>query len=192
MNHRGTEDAQSRTKSYSGDTTKREDSSLLSSEFSLCSLCTSLSLWFGCGLMTSEQAALLEQAREAGRNAYCPYSNFSVGAAVKTDRGVFVGCNVENASYGLAICAERVALFAAVAAGAKVFEMMAVSCLGSGEADSIASKMPCGACRQVMTEFLPQDSVVVVDGAGVWRVADLLPDAFRLVDTENTLEGEKP
>ncbi len=135
---------------------------------------------------------MLEEAREAGRNAYCPYSNFPVGAAVKTDRGVFVGCNVENASYGLAVCAERVALFAAVAAGATQFEMMAVSCLGAGEADPPGSKMPCGACRQVMTEFLVQDSVVIVDGAGVWRIADLLPDAFRLVNSENTFEGEKP
>lgn len=142
--------------------------------------------------MTTEQVALLEQAREAGRNAYCPYSKFPVGAAIKTDRGVFVGCNVENASYGLAICAERVAIFAAVAAGAKRFEMIAVSCLGSGENDPAASKMPCGACRQVMVEFLPQESDVVVDGAGIWRVADLLPEAFRLVETKNTSEGVKP
>jgi len=141
--------------------------------------------------MTTEQAALLEQAREAGRNAYCPYSNFPVGAAVKTERGVFIGCNVENASYGLAICAERVAIFAAVAAGAKEFGMIAVSCLSSGENDPPSSKMPCGACRQVMTEFLPQESCIVVDGAGIWQIADLLPEAFRLVATENTLEGVK-
>ena len=142
--------------------------------------------------MTEQQAALLAQAREAGLHAYCPYSNFPVGAAVKTERGVFVGCNVENASYGLAICAERVAIFAAVAAGAKSFEMMAVSCLEASESDPPGSKMPCGACRQVMTEFLAQESTIIVDGVGEWRLTDLLPDAFQLTDSETTLEGEKP
>jgi cytidine deaminase len=130
--------------------------------------------------LTEEQTALLEQARAAGANAYCPYSHFPVGAAVLTERGVFVGCNVENASYGLAICAERVALFAAVAAGAKEFRQIAVSCLKPNPDDPPSSKMPCGACRQVITEFLPQDAIVIVDGAGVWRVKELLPESFCL------------
>jgi cytidine deaminase len=125
---------------------------------------------------------LLERAREAGANAYCPYSDFPVGAAVETERGVFVGCNVENASYGLAICAERVALFTAVAAGAKRMTRLAVSCLRPAPDSPPEERMPCGACRQVIAEFMLPESEVLVDGAGVWRVADLLPTAFRLAD----------
>jgi cytidine deaminase len=127
-----------------------------------------------------EERALLERARQAGRAAYCPYSDFPVGAAVETDKGVFVGCNVENASYGLSVCAERVALFTAVAAGAHEYTRLAVSCLRAEANDPPGSRMPCGACRQVMAEFLPLNAAVVVDGAGVWRLEALLPEAFRL------------
>lgn len=123
---------------------------------------------------------LLDAARDAGNRAYCPYSRFPVGAAVETDLGRFTGCNIENASYGLAVCAERVALFTAIAAGAKRIDQLAVSCLTAGESDLVGSRMPCGACRQVITEFMAQDATVTVDGAGVWRVADLLPMAFQL------------
>ncbi len=123
---------------------------------------------------------LLTAARAAGRRAYCPYSQFPVGAAVDTDIGLFTGCNVENASYGLAVCAERVALFTAIAAGAKRIDHLAVSCLNAGESDPPGSRMPCGACRQVITEFMAADALVTVDGAGVWKVADLLPLAFQL------------
>ena len=128
------------------------------------------------------QEALLAQAREAAGRAYCPYSEFPVGAAVETDAGVFVGCNVENASYGLAVCAERVALFTAVAAGAKRMTRLAVSCLRAGADDPPGSRMPCGACRQVIAEFMPPEAVVLVDGAGEWRVVELLPDAFQLAE----------
>lgn len=123
---------------------------------------------------------LLEEARRAAQNAYCPYSHFPVGAAVETDRGVFAGCNVENASYGLAICAERVALFSAVAAGAKEFRRLAVACLHVAPGASVSERMPCGACRQVMNEFLPPDAEVIVDGSGVWKVGELLPEGFRI------------
>ena len=125
---------------------------------------------------------LLERAREAAQAAYCPYSHFPVGAAVETERGVFSGCNIENASFGLAICAERVALFSAVAAGARRITRLAVSCLNPGPDDPPSARMPCGACRQVMAEFMPPEAIVLVDGAGVWSVADLLPEAFRLTD----------
>ncbi len=124
--------------------------------------------------------SLLEDARTAGKRAYCPYSNFPVGAAVDTDLGRFTGCNIENASYGLAVCAERVALFTAIAAGAKRIDHLAVSCLKAGVSDPPGSKMPCGACRQIITEFMAQNAMVTIDGAGVWRVADLLPLAFQL------------
>ncbi|MCS6775264.1 MAG: cytidine deaminase [Chloroherpetonaceae bacterium] len=123
---------------------------------------------------------LLEEARRAARNAYCPYSRFPVGAAVETERGVFTGCNVENASYGLAICAERVALFSAVAAGARAFRRLAVTCLRVAPDASVSERMPCGACRQVMAEFLPPEAEVIVDGAGIWKVCELLPEGFRM------------
>lgn len=127
-----------------------------------------------------DKSTLLKEARAAGGRAYCPYSQFPVGAAVETDIGRFTGCNIENASYGLALCAERVALFTAIAAGAKRIDHLAVSCLKAGEADPPGSRMPCGACRQVIAEFMAPEAMVTVDGAGVWRVADLLPAAFQL------------
>lgn len=126
--------------------------------------------------------ALLERAREAAQAAYCPYSHFPVGAAVETERGFFNGCNIENASFSLTICAERVALFSAVAAGARRITRLAVSCLNPGPDDPPSSRMPCGACRQVIAEFMPPEAIVLVDGVGVWSVADLLPEAFRLTD----------
>ncbi len=123
---------------------------------------------------------LMERAKLAAQSAYCPYSKFHVGAAVETDAGIFVGCNVENASYSLAICAERVAIFAAIAGGAKAFYRLAVSCADAKADDPPGTKMPCGACRQVMAEFLPQDAEIEIDGAGVWRLSALLPAAFLL------------
>ena len=122
----------------------------------------------------------MERARAAAQSAYCPYSKFHVGAAVETDAGVFVGCNIENASYGLAICAERVALFAAIAGGAMEFKRLAVSCIDAAETDPPGAKMPCGACRQVMAEFLALDAEIEIDGAGTWKLSELLPAAFRL------------
>jgi cytidine deaminase len=130
--------------------------------------------------MPDDNTTLLSAARKAGKRAYCPYSQFPVGAAVETDLGRFTGCNIENASYGLAVCAERVALFTAIAAGATRIDHLAVSCLQAGETDPPGSRMPCGACRQVIAEFMLPDATVTVDGAGVWRVADLLPQAFQL------------
>jgi len=144
-----------------------------------------------------DKTTLLDAARAAGNRAYCPYSEFPVGAAVDTDMGRFTGCNIENASYGLAVCAERVALFSAVAAGATRIDHLAVSCLKAGDTDPPGSRMPCGACRQVITEFMSQDATVTVDGAGVWRVADLLPQAFQLeskpfLDAAVELSGSAP
>ncbi len=136
----------------------------------------------------TDEITLLIAARNAGERAYCPYSQFPVGAAVDTDIGRFLGCNIENASYGLAICAERVALFNAVAAGARRIEHLAVSCRQSHTSDAIGTCMPCGACRQVITEFMSPDATVTVDGAGVWRVSDLLPSAFQL-ETKHFLDA---
>ena len=124
--------------------------------------------------------ALLKQARMAASRAHCPYSKFHVGAAVLCDDGsVIEGCNVENSSYGLTVCAERVALFNAMSQGKRPIEL-AVSCADAQEGDSAASRMPCGACRQVMQELLPPDAPIQIDGVGRRSLEQLLPEAFQL------------
>jgi cytidine deaminase len=118
---------------------------------------------------------LIEAARSAQSRAYAPYSNFRVGAALESvDGAVFTGCNVENASYGLTICAERAAISAAVGAGARRFRRAVVV----SDVDPPAA--PCGACRQVLAEF---GLDLAIDGVGsqrkvTWRLAELLPAAF--------------
>ena len=118
---------------------------------------------------------LLALARGARAVAYAPYSQFAVGAALETQDGVIVtGCNVENASYGLSICAERVAIVAAVALGHRAFRAIAVA---GPEGIETA---PCGACRQFIAEFEPEMLVVFagVDGPIHTTLAALLPRAF--------------
>jgi cytidine deaminase len=124
---------------------------------------------------------LMAQARDVAARAYAPYSRFRVGAAVQDARGtVYVGCNVESASYGLTICAERNAIFAAIAAGAtRPFSAVAVTCL---DADDLFT--PCGACRQVMAEHLHSAAIILVDGVGEYRIGELLPHAFKLDTAE--------
>lgn len=119
--------------------------------------------------------SLISAARSAQARAYAPYSKFRVGAALEAADGtVFTGCNVENASYGLTICAERAAICAAVSAGAKRFRRAVVV----SDVDPPAA--PCGACRQVLAEFgldLPIEAVGSKRSVN-WRLADLLPAAF--------------
>jgi len=138
---------------------------------------------------------LAGRAAEAAVAAYCPYSNFRVGAAVMTeDTRIFTGCNVENASYGLTICAERNAVFAAVAAGAR--RIVAVAVAGGttpsakGGHPSTGGELstpvtPCGACRQVLAEFCDEHTPVICAGLdGVitleTTVGELLPNGFVL------------
>lgn len=122
---------------------------------------------------------LLRLARSAAENARAPYSRFPVGAAVEADDGrVYRGCNVESASYPLTICAERVAIFSAIAAGARPVRL-AVSCL-RGDPSNPSSLTPCGACRQVMLDQMPPNAAVLVDGVGEFTVEQLLPYGFRL------------
>ncbi len=123
-----------------------------------------------------DEAGLVQAAVAARRRAYAPYSRFAVGAALLASDGrVFTGCNVENASYGLTVCAERVALFRAVAEGAREFVAIAVAC---GESPC----SPCGACRQVLREFAPDLTVLLADGEGKrWErttLSHLLPRSF--------------
>ena len=123
------------------------------------------------------------KARSAANKAYCPYSNFHVGAVVETSSGMFSGCNVENASYGLTICAERVAIFKAIYHGEKKILRLTVTC-PDADGSNLQHIMPCGACRQVMSEFMDEDSEVVIDIKDqtplVFKLKDLLPKAFKL------------
>jgi cytidine deaminase len=119
--------------------------------------------------------ALVDSARAVLQRAYAPYSRFRVGCALEADDGrVFVGCNVENASYGLTICAERAAVCAAIAGGARRLRRAVVA------TDIDPPAAPCGACRQVLSEF---GRNLKVDGVGPsssvsWTMGELLPSAF--------------
>src|ERR1700728_592083 len=130
--------------------------------------------------MSDSLAELLEEARRASRSAYCPYSTFHVGAAILAGGRIFSGANVENASYGLTICAERTAAFAAILAGAGRFEAIAVACVDAPDGSGPELLMPCGACRQVLVEFADLSTPVIVDRVGRMTLGDLLPMAFRL------------
>lgn len=125
--------------------------------------------------MTSLEA-VAAAALAARDRAYAPYSGFRVGAALVTENGaVFVGANVENASYGLTVCAERVALWNAIVAGATTIRLLVVI------ADTHAPIAPCGACRQVLLELASDADVVMATVSGVRRrltVRELLPRAF--------------
>ncbi len=112
--------------------------------------------------------------------AYCPYSNFHVGAAVRAGGRTFTGANIENASYGLSICAERTAVFAAVLAGAGPIDAVAVACVDAPDGANANELMPCGACRQVLAEFAGPETLVIVDRVGTFRLDELMPHAFRL------------
>lgn len=132
------------------------------------------------GLPANEQSRLLQAAWDAVKRAYAPYSNFQVGAAVLTEKGnIFSGCNIENASYGLTICAERTAIFSAVAhEGGNSMKIRALVVVNEHNAPC----SPCGACRQVIFEF-GSDAIVIFqgkDGLEEARAADLLPKGFRL------------
>ncbi|MGE5142813.1 MAG: cytidine deaminase [Acidobacteriota bacterium] len=120
-------------------------------------------------------AELVRRAREVMKNAYAPYSKFHVGAAIEADDGTMhVGCNVENASYGLTICAERMAVGAAVAAGKRSFKRVAVASAVEPPAT------PCGACRQLLAEF-GLDLEIIAAGPSSerrWKLRELLPEAF--------------
>jgi cytidine deaminase len=122
---------------------------------------------------------LMRAARKAMKNAYAPYSKFRVGAAILTSAGeIFVGCNVENASYGMTNCAERTAIFAAVAQLGPKIEIRAVAVTN----DQGVPCSPCGACRQVIYEFGP-DATVFFQGAKGSKqahITELLPEGFRL------------
>lgn len=122
-----------------------------------------------------ERQALIDLANEARKRAYAPYSNYHVGAALRTKSGrIFTGVNIENAAYPHTMCAERVAIFKAVSEGETEFELIAVATNNGGS--------PCGGCRQVMAEFGLDTIVLLADGDGNLKkemtVSELLPEAF--------------
>jgi cytidine deaminase len=130
-------------------------------------------------LTADERRALIDLANEARRRAYAPYSNYPVGAALRTKSGrILTGCNIENAAYPTSMCAERVAIYKAVSEGEKEFDVIAVVTPNGGA--------PCGGCRQVMAEFSLDMVVLIADGEGrlvqETTVAGLLPGAFTRKD----------
>ncbi len=124
--------------------------------------------------MTSDP--LLQAARDARTRAFAPYSEFQVGAALEAEDGTIVpGCNVESASYGLTMCAERVAVFAGVAQGYRCFKRVAIV------TDTATPTPPCGACRQLLWEFAPDAEVLLANLTGTvlqFTMRELLPHAF--------------
>ena len=119
---------------------------------------------------------LIQKAKEASKSAYCPYSNFRVGAVIETDAGVFSGCNIENASYGLTICAERNAIFRAVRCGATIIHSVVIYTPTS------EPTAPCGACRQVIREFASHATMIYSasdgDSLEFMSLEELLPYSF--------------
>lgn len=129
--------------------------------------------------MSETETTLLAAARKAALNAYAPYSHFRVGAALLGEDGrIYTGCNVENASYGLTVCAERSAFFHAIAEGCRRFTALALA--------AERPVPPCGACRQVLAELCPPKmpitlgSLDVAAGCTLTTLGDLFPDPFAL------------
>ncbi len=123
-----------------------------------------------------EERKLISAAKRTMKNAYAPYSNFCVGAALMTSSGkIYTGCNIENASFGLTVCAERVALFKALSEGERRFKAIAI----------VASKnpaYPCGACRQALYEFAKNLKVIIIKNGRIKKIKlnNLLPRGFSL------------
>lgn len=133
-------------------------------------------------MLLDDYKFLTDVASNAAKNAYSPYSGFRVGAAVlfrEAPHTLFTGVNVENASYGLTICAERAAIFSGVAQGGRTLAAVAIACRDS-ENDVVACFYPCGACLQVIAEFADQDTALFLHNRGQFKLSDFLTTPFSL------------
>lgn len=123
-----------------------------------------------------DEQKVIEAAMEAREKSVAPFSSFKVGAAVQADDGnIYTGCNIESASYGLTVCAERVAIWKALSEGARCFGILAIA------ADTRELTPPCGTCRQIIWEFCRNSNIVLINLRGdrqTLKIADLLPRAF--------------
>ncbi|MFO7943120.1 MAG: cytidine deaminase [Anaerolineales bacterium] len=133
-------------------------------------------------LTEEAKKTLIQKALQVRENAYAPYSTYKVGAALRTKKeNVYTGANVENAAYSVTMCAERAAVFSAIAAGEREFDALVVATRNGGT--------PCGSCRQVLSEYGLDIQVFIVDETGdimqETTVRDLLPSAFRSGDLED-------
>jgi cytidine deaminase len=131
-------------------------------------------------LSTQEKEKLCQAARDVAKLASAPYSQFRVGAAILGEKGIYVGTNVENASYGLALCAERSAFASAIAQGERKFQAIAIACIDSPNPNDLQSMMPCGACRQWIAELAETAEIIICGSDHIFSLEDLLPLSFRL------------
>ena len=140
-------------------------------------------------MISKKYRELTQLAQQAKLQAYAPYSKFHVGVALLAQDGtVFTGCNIENSSFGLTICAERTAAFKAISEGVKEFVAMAIA------SDNPKFTSPCGACRQVLLELVGNIDFIMVDGKNrikIVKLASLLPLAFNTEDLLNTYKSRK-
>ena len=120
---------------------------------------------------------LISKVYEATKNSYAPYSKFNVGAVALCGEKIYMGCNIENASFGATICAERCAIFKAVSDGCTKIDKIVIVCSTHDFA------YPCGICRQVMTEFMDENGIIVVTNVKEireYKLSDLMPESFRM------------
>lgn len=127
-----------------------------------------------------EREALLALARETAQRAHCPFSHFRVGAAIVAGGQTFVGVNIEISSFGLTLCAERSALASAISMQAGMVTQVAIACIDAPEDAPVHEKMPCGACRQWLSDLAPEAEIYIDGSERSYRITDLLPFAFRL------------
>ena len=132
--------------------------------------------------MKEKYSELIAAAKAVAEKAYAPYSNFFVGAALLTKSGkIYTGCNVENSSFSVTNCAERTALFSAVADGEREFSAIAI--VGGENGDLSAPCFPCGVCRQALSEFCDRDMSILIVSKDTYKeytLGDLLPESFKL------------
>lgn len=123
---------------------------------------------------------ICKAAIDTAQLAYAPYSKFRVSAAVLCQEKIYLGTNVENASYGLSLCAERAALAAAIAAGERTIDAIAIACIDAADSENLRSLVPCGACRQWLAELAPTAAIIICGTDRTFSLEELMPLSFRI------------